>query len=103
MYELLYDGAGRDGKPFLMGLVDVETLKRDYDGKNERRNPHLEHPKRPQVAPMEHGSSEPKNSPNALNKGTSRETPKKNGKTASWDESTSIQSYPPPLADAGMQ
>ena len=23
VYELLYDGAGRDGKPFLMGLVDV--------------------------------------------------------------------------------
>jgi DNA primase len=103
VYELLYDGAGRDGKPFLMGLVDVETLKRDYDGKKEHRNPHLEHPKCPHGASLEHGGSEPKSLQNALIKGTSRETAKKNGKTTSWDESASIQSYPPPLAAAGMQ
>jgi DNA primase len=103
VYELLYDGAGRDGKPFLMGLVDVETLKRDYDGKKEHRNPHLEHPKCPHGASIEHGGSEPKSLQNALIKGSSRETPKKNGKTTSWDESASIQSYPPPLAAAGMQ
>jgi DNA primase catalytic core len=103
VYELLYDGAGRDGKPFLMGLVDVEALKRDYDGKKEHRNPHLEHPKCPHGASIEHGGSEPKSLQNALIKGSSRETPKKNGKTTSWDESASIQSYPPPLAAAGMQ
>jgi DNA primase len=102
VYELLYDGAGRDGKPFLMGLVDVETLKCAYDGKKEHRKPHLEHPRCPQGASMEHGSSEPKNSRNAINKGTSREIAKKNGKTTSWDESASIPSYPPPLA-AGFQ
>ena len=50
VYELLYDGAGRDGKPFLMGLVDVQTLKHAYDEKKEHRNPHLEHPRSPQVA-----------------------------------------------------
>ncbi|MFZ3343071.1 MAG: CHC2 zinc finger domain-containing protein [Terriglobales bacterium] len=103
VYELLYDGAGRDGKPFLMGLVDVETLKCAYDDKKEHRKPHLEHPSSPQGVSIEHGGSEPKSLPNALIKGTSRETPKKNGKTTSWDESTSIQSYPPPLAAAGMQ
>jgi len=27
VYELLYDGEGRDGKPFLMGLLDVDKLK----------------------------------------------------------------------------
>lgn len=27
VYELLYDGAGRDGQPFLIGLIDVEALK----------------------------------------------------------------------------
>lgn len=103
VYELLYDGAGRDGKPFLMGLVDIETLKHTYDDKKEHRNPHLEHPRCVQAASIEHGSSEPKTSPNAVNKGTSRETPKKNGKTTSWDESASIPSYPPPVAAAGMQ
>jgi DNA primase len=103
VYELLYDGAGRDGKPFLMGLVDVQTLKYAYDGKKEHRKPHLEHPGSPQVASMEHGRSEPKSLPDALNKGTSGETAKKNGKTTSWDESASIPSYPPPLAAAGLQ
>jgi DNA primase len=100
VYELLYDGAGRDGTPFLMGLIDAHALKQAYDGKKEHRKPHLEHPSSPQVASMEHGGSEPKTSPNAINKGTSRETAKKNGKIASWDESGSIPSYPSPLAAA---
>jgi hypothetical protein len=32
-YELLYDGHGKDGSPFLMGLIDVKRLrlKGDYD------------------------------------------------------------------------
>ncbi len=29
-YELLYEGQGQDGQPFLAGLIDVETLQ--YDG-----------------------------------------------------------------------
>jgi len=102
VYELLYDGAGRDGKPFLMGLVDVETLKHAYDGKKEHRKPHLEHPSRPHGAPIEHGSSEPKSSKNPVNKATSRDLPKKNGKTTSWDESGSIPSYSTPLAAAAV-
>jgi hypothetical protein len=28
VYELLYDGQGQDGKPFVMGLLDVEELRR---------------------------------------------------------------------------
>jgi len=35
VYELLYEGQGTDGKPFLMGLIDVEMLRGDgnaYDG-----------------------------------------------------------------------
>ncbi len=31
-YELLYDGRGKDGAPFLMGLIEVEKLEKyDYD------------------------------------------------------------------------
>jgi len=104
VYELLYDGRGQDGKPFLMGLVDVERLKGAYDEKKEHRNPNWEHPGSPQVARMEHGSREPKSSPNAVNNGTSREAPKKNGKLASRDETALIASYPrPPVAAAGLQ
>jgi hypothetical protein len=102
VYELLYDGAGRDGKPFLMGLVDVQTLRYIYDGKKEHRKPELEHPSSPHGVHIEHGSSEPKSSPNPINKATSRDLPKKNGKTASWDGSGSTQSYSSPLAAAAV-
>jgi DNA primase len=103
VYELVYDGAGRDGKPFLMGLIDVVALKQAYDGKKEHRKPHWEHPSSPQVASMEHGSSMPEITPNPLNKGTSREIPKSNGKITSWDERGSTQSYPTPMAAAGAR
>jgi len=103
VYELLYDGRGQDGKPFLMGLADVAMLKRSYDGKKEHRESRVEHPSSPHGAPIEHGSSELKSTPNPVNQGTSRETPKKNGKTTPWDESAAIASYPPPLAAAGLQ
>ena len=102
VYELLYDGTGRDGKPFLMGLVDVQTLKHHYDEKKEHRNPNLEHPRCPQGVRIEHGGSEPKSSSNPANKATSRDHSKKNGKTASWDDSGSIPSYVTPLAAAGL-
>jgi DNA primase catalytic core len=93
VYELLYDGQGRDRKPFLMGLVDIETLRCAYDEKKEHRNGHLEHPRSPQVAGLEAGSSDAKQAPNGLNHATSRESLKRNGKTAPWEESASTQSY----------
>lgn len=31
VYELLYNGEGYDNKPFLMGLLDVEKLRRKYE------------------------------------------------------------------------
>ncbi len=30
VYELLYDGKGRDGQPFLMGLLDTDKLSKGY-------------------------------------------------------------------------
>ena len=94
VYELLYDGSGRDGAPFLMGLIDVEGLKRTYDEKKEHQKPSLEHPSSPQGAWMEHGSSEQNSSPNAINRGTSCVQPKRNGKLGSMDESLLNPSYP---------
>ena len=29
IYELLYQGEGQDGRPFLMGLIDIEKLRKD--------------------------------------------------------------------------
>ena len=31
VYELLYDGGGKDGSPFLLGLLDVDALAHEYD------------------------------------------------------------------------
>jgi DNA primase catalytic core len=31
VYELLYDGKGKDGQPFLSGLLDVDSLRQQYD------------------------------------------------------------------------
>jgi hypothetical protein len=45
VYELLYDGAGGDGRPFLPGLIDVEQLtkwdrqKGEWDHSNDDRHP----------------------------------------------------------------
>jgi hypothetical protein len=102
VYELLYDGAGRDGKPFLMGLIEIEALKQAYDGKKEHRNGHREHPRSPQGARLEQGSSEPKSSPNPVNIVTSRESTRRNGQTARWEENGAAPSYVPPLAAAGL-
>ncbi len=41
VYELLYDGKGKDGAPFLVGLLDPEALKRQYDPRNAGGNGRL--------------------------------------------------------------
>jgi hypothetical protein len=46
VYELLFDGQGMDGKPWLPGLIDLDSL--DYD---EKKSP----PSRPQIAGMSRG------------------------------------------------
>lgn len=35
IYELLYNSEGQDGTPFVMGLIDVETLKKQADTGNQ--------------------------------------------------------------------
>ena len=98
VYELLYDGGGRDGKPFLMGLIDAEALavieKSAYDGKKEHQKNELEHPRSPQGAWVEHGSSEPKSAPNDLNPSASRSSTPNGAEIASLNPTHKITSYP---------
>jgi DNA primase len=95
VYELLYDGSGRDGKPFLMGLVDVEQLKNyHYDKKKEHQKANLEHPSSPQVDGKEPGSSSPKNNENALKQGASEKTQQNDAKNASSEDRNKNGSYP---------
>jgi DNA primase len=95
VYELLYDGAGRDGTPFLMGLIDLGTLKRAYDGKKEHREGQLETSSSLQVARSEPGCCEPEPSPQGLNTGTSPAAPKRNGHLTTQDEAAAVASYSP--------
>lgn len=96
VYELLYDGQGRDGKPFLMGLIEPEALKRAYDGKKEHRKGRWEGSSSPQGAWLEAGSCEPEPFSQGLNPGSSCAAPKKNGYLASQDETDAVVSYPQP-------
>jgi hypothetical protein len=52
VYELLYDGQGKSGKPFLIGLIDVEQLRfQKFEGSGdnfEGAKPKFEAPLRPQ-------------------------------------------------------
>lgn len=99
VYELLYEGQGQDGKPFLMGLIDIETLKRVYDGKKEYREGKLELPSSPPVAPVEPARCEPESASQGLNTGTLRATLKKNGHITT-QEPAAVAAYPQPSAAA---
>lgn len=58
VYELLYNGEGKDGKPFVLGLINLEKLKEktcnyvpkvaDFSPGVAESNPELAGPKRPQ-------------------------------------------------------
>lgn len=53
VYELLFDGQGADGKPWLPGLIDVDSL--EYDEKKSPPREEKSPPNRPQVAGMSRG------------------------------------------------
>jgi DNA primase len=54
-YELLYDGEGGDGKPFVMGLMDVASFI--YDAHKEHAKAKKEQPSSPQGGAKEHAGS----------------------------------------------
>jgi hypothetical protein len=65
VYELLYDGGCGDDRPHLNGLIDVASLIRRYDEKNERLKDKNEGPSSPQRAVIEGALSTPKKARNA--------------------------------------
>lgn len=57
VYELLYDGKGADGRPFVPGLLDVEALRRATTTATSRGEPpQFAGPSRPQRGPVAGGS-----------------------------------------------
>jgi hypothetical protein len=65
VYELLYDGQGADGQPFLMGLIDPDTLGQQYDGNKEHPFPNLEH-RKPEKEPSRSIQGAPKEPPRSI-------------------------------------
>ena len=72
VYELLYDGEGKDGEPFVLGLINTEELKGldssiydgDRSGSESRRSgqkPKRSAPGRPQVGGMSGGCRDGEN------------------------------------------
>jgi len=55
VYELAHDGKGKDGKPFLHGLLDVEALRQRYDADRSGQNPDRSPLGRPQVGGVSGG------------------------------------------------
>jgi len=99
VYELIYQGEGADGEPFLLGLSDLSAL--GYDGEKEPLNANPEPPKCPQGAAKEppgrivrNGAKPdtaraPENRPENLSKTTTR-----SGKTPPPHRSRTSQSVP---------
>lgn len=71
VYELLYNGEGKQGDAFVVGLIDVEKLRQACDPKKVRTGTHLEYSGSAQVDGREPGSSGSENTKNALADGTS--------------------------------
>jgi DNA primase len=54
-YELLYDGKGADGTPFVPGLIEVDQLKCTYDAERSGAKADRSGPGRPPVGPRSGG------------------------------------------------
>lgn len=64
-YELLYDGSGKGGNTFLMGLIDTEKLQKgQFDAKRSGVNESKSVPSRCQVAPKSGGCRTRRNTEN---------------------------------------
>ena len=88
-YELLYDGAGREGYAHLMGLIDVERLQSNYDaqklGPKQAKSP----PSQAQVSTKTGASQSEKNNENTANKAKNETPPQKSNHQATQRKSNS--------------
>ena len=90
VYELLYDGSGKDGEPFLCGLLDVDALRHDYDAKWSGQNDNLSGSSRPQVGGVSGGGRADET---PIDKGTDDESATSPLETALISEPEIVESY----------
>jgi DNA primase len=100
VYELLYAGEGALGEPFVMGLLDVDALGREYDAniegsgrENEHANAENEGPSSPQRASSEPGPSSAPVTTNRLARNVLPPAPSRISKNASLETSPPAASY----------
>lgn len=78
VYELLYDGEGEEGRPFVMGLIDVEGLgvdrKHDYDSNRDGSESDCDGRLMPARCPSEPGVRSSESAANAASAGALRQS-----------------------------
>jgi DNA primase catalytic core len=94
VYELLYDGNGQDGKPFVPGLIDVETLRSTPTTKSSRGSAgEFAGSTRGDRAPNAAGSRPAKNNKNAFHQSTDRDACDQQAQNALLSDAISLASY----------
>jgi DNA primase len=94
VYELLYDGQGKDGKPFVPGLFGVEQLRSATTTKSSRGSEgEFAGSSRPQRGPIAGGSRPIGNDENTGNPSTDPASGGEEAKNALPDEEKSAASY----------
>ncbi len=93
-YELVYDGEGADGQPFVPGLLDVEQLKHDYDAARSGQSASRSASGRPPVGVQSGGGQAEENINNSIKTNTYDNSPLKPQKTHSTGGNGKDRSYP---------
>jgi len=94
VYELAYTNEGTDGAPFLMGLIDVESLKtRSYDEKKAGQKRDLAGSSRGEVGPKSGGGRAKKNGQNLNDSGDIVPLEPKPAKKGNIDAAKTAPSY----------
>ena len=91
VYELLYQGEGEGGEPFVLGLLNMENLR--YDKNKEPLKRKKEPPRSPQVAAKEPPSSPRENSRQAFENGACGAIEEETGENAVIRNKSNGQSY----------
>ncbi len=110
VYELVYDGAGKDGKPFVPGLIDLDTLREAKSTATTANlagvNGQFAGPTRGQSGPNAGGSRPSKNTENTTKTISYDDSSSDGTKTHSTSDIAKVVSYPQervlPLAAAAV-
>jgi hypothetical protein len=99
VYELLWDGQGKEGEPFLAGLLDVDTLEEHrYDTNREGSKADCEGAVSPGRGPLEATLSIGENGATSRADGASSETVRRSPESTSRERVSATPSYVPRAA-----